>query len=90
MTAVHEGKRGTAMDAGAGGLWHGRRNRGASGCWRRYRHTSDRTPSATLINLTAIMTIGMYLSAADRVFLDCRGAGILVRHAHRTGPVTSR
>jgi hypothetical protein len=27
--------------------------------------------------------------AADRVFLDCRGAGILVRRAHRTGPVTS-
>src|SRR5690242_18056344 len=27
-------------------------------------------------------------SAADRVFLDCRGAGILVRRAHRTGPVT--
>jgi hypothetical protein len=25
---------------------------------------------------------------ADRVFLDCRGAGILVRRAHRTGPVT--
>jgi hypothetical protein len=26
--------------------------------------------------------------AADRVLLDCRGAGILVRRAHRTGPVT--
>jgi len=30
----------------------------------------------------------MHSSAADRVFLDCRGAGILVRRAHRTGPVT--
>jgi hypothetical protein len=29
-----------------------------------------------------------YSHAADRVFLDCRGAGILVRRAHRTGPVT--
>ena len=27
-------------------------------------------------------------NAADRVLLDCRGAGILVRRAHRTGPVT--
>jgi hypothetical protein len=29
----------------------------------------------------------MRTSAADRVFLDCRGAGILVRRAHRTGRV---
>jgi hypothetical protein len=29
-----------------------------------------------------------HLHAADRVFLDCRGAGILVRRPRRTGPVT--
>jgi hypothetical protein len=47
--------------------------------WSRHVTVSD----ATMQLQRNVATFG---HAADRVVPDCRGAGNLVRHAHRTGP----